>query len=161
MCYMGDYLDDYMVRQAQTFLLTSMRDAAIRAGLTRAFDEICGTFLTQSILEQVASGPSDEDSRQTYTACVHFFRAAVQHDLKRCRRLTWSEAQQLAKLPATEKEYQVRLRQKTRLATGAVVPLVWAELVDVFMRANVDIVLSGVVQTAFSRLPDEKRDWRP
>jgi hypothetical protein len=160
---MGDYLDDYLARQAQILLLTSMRAEASRAGVTHdAFDEVYGAFLRQSIIEQIAAGDlPDENYMQTYATCVWLVRAAVQHDLKSCRRLSWSEARQLTKLPAYEQANEVRHRQKARLATGAVVPLVWAESVDVFMKANVDMVLTGVVQAAFTKMPGEKRAWRP
>lgn len=126
-------------------------------------------FMKSNFRALIMTNPAHSAFVAQSSRCAQAFRSAIEHHL---RIFPMTSARGLRDgLREFNKSTGVTWRmevyamnyQRVRLHTGAVIPVVFAQAIDSFMRSENPSVLTGVIQMAMSVIPDsgELHPWRP
>jgi hypothetical protein len=121
-------------------------------------------FMKSNFLALIMTNPNHSAFVVQSSRCALAFRSAVEHHLRIFPKVGYSAMRALNKSggKAAMDAYAYNA-QRVRVHTGAVIPVVFAQAIDSFMRSENPSVLTGIIQIAMSVIPDsgELHPWRP
>jgi hypothetical protein len=121
-------------------------------------------FMKSNFLALIMTNPDHSALLAQSSRCARAFRSAIERHLRTFPKVGYSAMRSLNKSGGkAAMDSYVYNAQRVRLHTGAVIPVVFAQAIDSFMKSENPAGLTGVIQMAMSVIPDsgELHPWRP